>query len=334
MRAGRRRWLGILVLATLVLGGVASAEPYRAPRTAHGQPDLQGIWNNATLTPFERDPKFGDRLVLTPEEAAAVERAAADIVARTAAPTADAATADELPCGLNHESCAVNNSWEDSGGRLTRVGGQARSSMITSPADGRVPYTPMGRAQRVVVLGDDLPRDNPEDRTVMERCLMHPLQGGPPMLPAMYNNNLQIVQTADHVVILVEDVHDARIVRLGGVHGPPQIRQWMGDSIGHWDGETLVVETINQRAEQAAHGQGPQAKVTEWFTRIASDQILYRFAMEDPQAYTQPWRGEQVLQAGRGPIYEYGCHEGDRGMEGILGGARYEERAAAARTAR
>lgn len=330
------RWgrLWAVVLAAALLGGAAAAPSYRAPRTPYGQPDLQGVWNYATLTPFERDVKFGDRLILSLEEAAALERRAAETVAQAQAPTAASTTADEVPCGLNHESCAINNGWEDAGAHLMRLDGQARSSILTAPADGRVPYTVLGRAHRLTVLGDDLPRDNPEERTVMERCLMHPMQGGPPMLPAMYNNNLQIVQTRDHVVILVEDVHDARIVRLGGTHGPPQIRQWMGDSVGHWEGETLVVETTNQRAEQAVHGQGPAARVTEWFTRIGPSQILYRFAMEDPEAYTQPWRGEMVLEASKGPIYEYGCHEGDRGMEGILGGARYEERAAAAKTAR
>ncbi len=324
------RWAPIVALTTMtLLAGVAMAGPYHAPRTSQGQPDLQGLWTNATLTPLERDPKFGDRLVLTPQEAAAIEGRAAETVARADAPTAAGATADEVPCGLNHESCSINSAWEQTGTRVVRVGGEAHSSILTAPADGRVPYTAFGRAHRLAILGDDLPRNDPEERTAPERCLVFPVQSGPPMLPGMYNNNLQIVQTRDHVVLLSENIHDARIVRLGGVHIPAEVRQWMGDSIGHWEGETLVVETSNLRAEQAIQGQSPAARVTERFTRIGPAEIFYRFTVEDPVAYAAPWGGELVLGAIKGPIYEYGCHEGDRGMEGILGGARYEEREAA-----
>lgn len=321
-----------LALAALAASGALAAgrQPYAPPRTASGQPDLEGLWTTASLTPFERDPKFGERRALTPEEARAQEAAAARVVADASAPTGSDATAKDVPCSLTKESCDINAAWQDSSTRLLRVDGEARTSILIEPPDGRLPLTAVGKARRVVQFGDRLPRDNPEERTMAERCLMFPTQEGPPILPGMYNNYLQIVQAPGQVAIHTEQIHDVRIVRLGGRHPPASVRQWLGDSIGHWEGATLVVETTNMRPEQAAQGETEAARVVERFTRIAPDRILYRFTIEDPAAYSRPVAGEMVFERTKGPLFEYACHDGDRGMEGILGGARYEERTAAA----
>lgn len=320
-----------LAAAALAASGATAGgqRPYAAPRTASGQPDLEGLWTTATLTPFERDPKFGERRELTPEEARAQEAAASRVAADASAPTGADATAKDVPCGLTKESCEINAAWQDSATRLLRVNGEARTSILIEPPDGRLPLTAVGKARQIIQFGDRLPRNNPEERTMAERCLMFPTQEGPPILPGMYNNYLQIVQAPGHVAIHTEQIHDVRIVRLGGRHPPPSVRQWMGDSIGRWEGATLVVETTNMRAEQAAQGETEAALVTERFTRIGPDEILYRFTIEDPAAYARPVAGELMLKRTKGPLYEYACHDGDRGMEGILGGARYEERTAA-----
>jgi hypothetical protein len=198
-------------------GATAGAErPYAAPRTASGQPDLEGLWTPATLTPFERDPKFGERRGLTPEEARAEEAAASQMVADASAPTRADATAKDVPCGLTKESCDINAAWQDSATRLLRVNGEARTSILIEPPDGRLPLTAVGKAHRIIQFGERLPRDNPEERTMAERCLMFPTQEGPPILPGMYNNYLQIVQTPGHVAIHTEPA-DGRLNRpLGG----------------------------------------------------------------------------------------------------------------------
>jgi hypothetical protein len=173
--------------------------------------------------------------------------------------------------------------------------------------------------------------DGPEMRSLGERCLMSfGSSAGPPMIPLLYNNNYQIVQTKDAVVILVEMVHDARVVRLNAQHKPDSIRQWMGDSIGRWDGDTLVVETVNLRPEQRFNGATDKVKFTERFTRIAPDQISYQFTIEDAAVWDKPWGGEVAMNKSKDNLYEYACHEGNYALPGILAGAREEERAKAA----
>ena len=170
--------------------------------------------------------------------------------------------------------------------------------------------------------------DNPEGRSLGERCIMSfGSSAGPPMLPLLYNNTYQIFQTKDEVAILVEMVHDVRHIRLTDRHDPANVRKWMGDSIGHWEGDTLVVETTNMRAEQGFRGaNGLTQTVTERFTRVGPNQIVYRFTVNDPSTYTAPFTGEVALNATKGPIYEYACHEGNYAMPGILGGARELEK--------
>jgi hypothetical protein len=172
--------------------------------------------------------------------------------------------------------------------------------------------------------------DGPESRPLGERCIMSfSSSAGPPMLPLLYNNNYQIVQTKDSVSILVEMVHDTRVIRINGKPRPSNIRQWMGDSIGHYEGDTLVVETNNFYDQQTFMGASPSRKIIERFTRIAPNKILYRFTVEDPTTYAQPFTGELAFNTAQGNMYEYACHEGNYALPGVLAGARADERAAA-----
>lgn len=304
-------------------------EPIRSGqvlRTTDGVPDLQGLWTSATITGLERPAQF-DSLVIDEAEAAAWE----------AANTAVFEAIDEIPEGgleVGGDVGGYNAFWMDPGTRALRVRGEIRSSILVAPADGRLPFRLGARAK----LGDFLRRigtafDGPEQRPLGERCIVgFGSTGGPPMLPVLYNNNYQIVQSPGYVMILVEMNHDARIVRLDGEHPPENVRPWLGDSIGHWDGDTLVVETTNFNPGQSFRAaikhqfyMTMDAVVTERFTRVAEDEILYAFTVDDPGAYTEPWSGELTLRRTDGPIYEYACHEGNYAMRGILAGARVQE---------
>jgi hypothetical protein len=322
-----------LSLALSLLTGSALAGPpataYHAPRTAYGQPDLQGNWTTATITPLTRDPKYGTRNVLTKQEADALEQATREQVARADAPTPPEATVKDLknadcgPDGISGFNCGYNQGWKDPGTTLIDINGEKRASIITSPANGQFPARVAGAAPR-----DRGGRtDNPEGFSLGERCLLSfGSSAGPPMLPLMYNNTYQIVQSKDEVAIDVEMVHDVRHVRLNAQHLPASMKLWMGDSIGHWDGDTLVVETTNMRPEQGLRGASPNQKVTERFTRIGPNKIAYRFTIEDPGVYAEPVSGEVAMNTTKGQVYEYACHEGNYALTGMLAGARAEEK--------
>jgi hypothetical protein len=309
--------------------------PYKTPRNSFGDPDLQGIWTNATITPFERPAKYGDSLVLSAEEAAAMEKDNATLNAEANAPTDPNKKVTDLPynCGRGFTGvdCGYNNFWVDPGTQVMRINGEPRSSMIVDPPNGRMPpLTPEAQkrlaARFAAFRGGRRNFDNPEVLSLGERCILSfGSSAGPPMIPLLYNNNYSIVQTKDAVAIEVEMVHDVRVVRMNGVHPPSDVRLWMGDSIGHWEGDTLVVETTNLRKEQGFRGASENLKVTERFTRVSPTQILYRFTIDDPTTFTQPWSGEVAMNATKGPLYEYACHEGNHAMEGILRGARFQE---------
>jgi hypothetical protein len=321
----------------------APATKWRAPRTADGHPDLQGNWTNATITPFERPEKYGERLVLSAQEADELEHAEAKFNATADAPTDPKTKVEDLPAscgrGFSGANCGYNNFWVDPGTKLISVNGERRSSMLVDPANGRMPaLTEAGKqrlAQRMAGrrAGDGGgAADGPEMRSLGERCILSfGSSAGPPMIPLLYNNNYQIVQGKDSVLILVEMVHDARVVRLNSKHRPSSIRTWMGDSIGWWEGETLVVETTNFRPDQSFRASTQNLKVTERLTRIDPNQILYRFTVEDPDTFTQPFSGEVAMNATRDNIYEYACHEGNYALPGILAGARAQEQEAAAK---
>ena len=313
----------------------AIAKGYKAPRNHWGQPDLTGNWTNATITPFERDAKLGDRLVLSEDEARALEGVNAKLNEDGAKPTDPKLKVTDLPyeCGRGFKGvdCGYNNFWVDPGTKVIRLNGEPRSSVIVEPKNGRMPaMTAAGAARVQARLGNARVGnfDGPERRPLGERCIMSfGSSAGPPMLPSLYNNNYSIIQNGDEVMIQVEMVHDSRIIRLNARHDPSGLRKWMGDSVGRWEGDTLVVETINLRAEQGLRGAGGETlKVTERFTRISPQQILYQFELDDPATYTAPVKGEVALNATKGPIYEYACHEGNYALPGILAGAREEEK--------
>jgi hypothetical protein len=313
-----------------------SASAYKAPRTVHGQPDLQGMWTNATLTPVERPKTLGNKLVLSEPEAAHMEKRMQDFAAESDKPSD---LSQELPKG---NVGGYNVFWFDPANKVANVKGERRSSLIVFPEDGQVPALSAPGQQRLAARSARAAQgafDGPEQRALGERCILgFGTNSGPPMLPVMYNSNYQIVQSSDTVLIHVEMVHDARIVRLGGKHPPEQIRKWMGDSIGHWEGDTLVVETTNFNLAQPIQiGQGasyrsvpvsPKLKVIERFTRAEAQTIHYEFTVEDPDTFSTPWRGEIPFHFTAQPIYEYACHEGNYALPGILAGAREEEKAA------
>ena len=281
-----------------------------APRAADGHPDLTGIWSTATRTPFERPDIFAGRPAISDEEARKWE-------SRENQRWEEGSKIDGgRPVSI--EGGAYNVLFYDNGRELTRVDGQKRTSMVVDPPDGHVPpMLPEARdrvaRRRTIVPGDykSLPNDT--------RCLVGNTPSVP-VVPAAYNNNVEIVQTADSILIEVEMVHDARIIHMTAQHQPPTVRQWFGDSIGHWEGDTLVVETTNFNDETHYRGSTMNLKVTERFRRVSDKAIEYRATIEDPATWTKPWSLELAFSSIPGPLYEYACHEGNYAMEGILGG--------------
>jgi hypothetical protein len=307
-------------LAPSSMAGQASpaAGKSRTPlRTVDGQPDLQGIWTNATVTPLERPAEHAGKEFLTETEAAEYEKQARQ---RNNADRRDGNAEADLAVGYN-------DVWWDRG---TRVVSTRRTSIIVDPPDGRIPpLTP--EAQRKAAARAEArrvhPADGPEDRSLADRCIVRG-NTGPPMLPAGYNNNYQILQTPDHVAILLEMIHDVRLIPLDArPHLPQTVRQWMGDSLGRWEGQTLVVDTTNFTDKTNFRGSGEGLRVTERFTRVDEGTLLYQFTVDDPQSFTRPWSGEIPMKKVEGPIFEYACHEGNRSMENILSAARAEEKA-------
>ena len=323
--------LGITIAAFGLVSAVAAQAPAGAsgewvvPRTPDGRPDLQGNWSSATLTPLQRPRDQGP--VLTWEEVEVREGRAArffEVVSRPSDPDREAPRA-----GGNVG--AYNGIYIDRGDRVAIVNGEPRSSLITHPADGRVPdRTPEGerrRAESEEFRDQFGTYDHPEVRPLAERCLVSfGSNAGPPMLPnSFYNNNYTIVQTADHVLIMSELVHDARIIRIGsGPRLPAHIRPWLGDSWGHWEGDVLVVETTNVHPLQRYSSEN--MKVIERFSRVDEETILYQFTIDDPATYVEAWGGDVPMKALHDRLYEYACHEGNYALSNILSGARYQER--------
>lgn len=313
--------IGIIVL------GLLSVKSYGADwelsRTAQGDPDLQGIWTSATVTGLERPDQF-ENLLITEEQARKWERQKAGMYE----------SIDELPDGAQagENVGGYNTFWMDPGTRVMRVKGESRSSILTSPQDGKLPFRIGARIKLYQFFTGGA--DGPEQRPLGERCIVgFGSTGGPPMLPVLYNNNYQIVQSPGHVMILVEMNHDARIIRMDAEHLPKNMRPWLGDSIGRWEGDTLVVETTNFNPGQSFRAAirhqfylSANAVVTERFTRVGPKEINYQFSVDDPGAYTESWKGEITLLSSLGPIYEYACHEGNYSLPNILRGARLEEK--------
>jgi hypothetical protein len=304
-----------LVLTACIAMAVSAQ---KLPRTADGQPDLQGIWSNATITPLERPSDLAGKPTFTAEEAAAYEKQVVErnnVDHRTGNAEADVAT-------------AYNQFWYDRG---TKAVGTRRTSLIVDPMDGKIPQlTPEAqkRVQETRAWMQEHATDGPEGRTLGERCIQW-ATAGPPMLPGPYNNNFQILQTRDQVVILNEMIHNARIIPLdGSPHVASNIRQWMGDSRGHWDGNTLVVDTTNFSDQYSFRGSDRNMHLTERLTRTSPDTLLYEFTVDDPTAFSKPWTAEIAVTRTKGSIFEYACHEGNYAMTDILAGARASEKKA------
>jgi hypothetical protein len=323
-----------------------AAAAYKAPRNALGQPDLSGYWSNATLTPMTRRPQFKDQLNYTPEQVKEMESSAAAEVEEGNEDTDPNAPAEapKTPPGANvrPEFAAAggdvggyNRGWLDPGSHVMRVGGEPRTSLITTP-NGQPPARKAGAPPAPRFGGGMGAFDSYETRSLGERCIMSfGRNAGPPMFPnGFYNNNYQIVQTKDSVLIEVEMIHDLRVVRLNSKHRTDGVRTYMGDSIGWWEGDTLVVETTNVPQNQQFMGAWKDLKVTEKFTRVGKHRLHYQFTVDDPTVWEKPWGGEYEFSPMDGVIYEYACHEGNYALPGILAGARAEEAQKAADAAK
>ena len=340
--------LGLLAGALMFAATQASAQaapavkaaPYKVPHHDDGTPDLEGSWSNATLTPLQRAASFGERGVLTPAEIAKIEGDEASARAegnRSIDPNAKRIEGPnyKLP-GI--DGAAYDLAFIDPGSSVMRVAGQARTSLLNT-ASGRAPTARAGaklampRASENIFQSLPGKNDNPEGRSLGERCIIgFGRTAGPPMLPGLYNNTYQIVQGRDGVAIEVEMVHDVRNVRFKGAHPPSNIRPWMGDSLGHYEGDTLVVETTNLPRAQAFMGAWENLKVVERFTRVGAHHMLYQFKVEDPTVWDTAWGGEYEFSTAAGQVYEYACHEGNYGLMNIMAGARADDALAAAAT--
>ena len=311
-------------LSVSVTGVQAQDGDYVVPRTEYGQPDLSGVWNFSSFVPMQRPRQFADKEFLTPEDIAAI--------------------ANQTEAGLealnNIGVGGYNTFWVENAGR----GDNTRTSLITYPENGRVPETVEGVPVQIGGLGPDEPgmrpvrmtvggiaKDGPEDRGLSERCIVG-FNSGPPFTPNLYNNNVQLVQSKDHVVIMTEMIHDARIVPLDGRdHIDDSIRQWSGDSRGYWDGDTLVVETRNFNdltQSFSVFGSSLDKMLTEKFTRVDEFTVDYEFTVEDPSTFKDKITVLMPMAKVDGLMYEYACHEGNYGMVYILRGERMEEQRA------
>jgi len=349
--------LGLVSPTALPVAGQVTSIAAKSdlPRTPDGHPDLQGTYDLATMTPLERWP--GDPPFLTKEKAVALERAEAERRAKSAggdeplppdrpAPPAGGDTSEAksffevLEKRGGGAVGGYNRFWLNQGSAYTEVGGQIRTSIIVDPPDGHVPpYNESARKRLAAARAtptstaherQDGPAappgafDNPEQRPLSERCLLgFGSTSGPPALPDYFYNDLhQIVQTPDSIMILTEMVHDARIVRMNTPHLPKNIRRWMGDSVGHWEGDTLVIDTANFNDKTRFRGSTENLHVIERLTRIDDKTLLYSFTVEDQDTWDRPWTGEYIWPATNKPIYEYACHEGNYALASVLRGAR------------
>ena len=346
---------GVVAIAPVNVAGQAGAPAKKAaaaggiPRMPDGKPDLQGTYDIGTLTPLQR--KAGTPLVMTATKRRSSNSRSptrsdnlnAPIDANRAAPPSGG---DGSP-GPYGNVGGYNNFWLDPGTRYTTVDGQKRASLLIDPPDGRLPPLTAEAQQRPTRGGynsrptsDQAAREDdpgfegpdayndPEMRPLAERCLLgFSSTSGPPMLPTYFYNNLhQIVQTPDRVMILTEMVHDARIVRIGGTHLPKTIKKWLGDSIGHWEGDTLVVDTTNFTDNTRFMGSTENLRVVERFTRLDAKTLRYQFTVEDPKTWTRPWTAEYTWPITNELMYQYACHEGNYAMGNILRGARLKEK--------
>ncbi len=346
---------GALVLAVIValvtpMTALAEEGSSKIPRRPDGKPDLSGTYDIATLTPLSRPARLGDKLTLTDEEAAQLAEYWKNNLGKDFEPSDPNRIAppkggvDFFAKEFNGAAGGVggyNAFFIDLGTGAFKIDGQWRTSIITDPPNGQMPPlapSAMARSRDLAEFArpnsgeawwvglESGPYDDPEMRPLGERCLLgFGSTSGPPMLPVMYNNMKRIVQTDDHVMIQVEMNHDARVVRLNAKHDPPAIRKWMGDSIGRWEGDTLVVDTTNFREQSGLMMASEDLHVVERFSRVDAETLLYEFTIEDPSTWSKPWSGAYTWPASDERVFEYACHEGNYSLGGILRGARLLE---------
>ena len=339
--------MSVLLAVTLGVGGILaqtasgqSSAPAAAkdapaarkstpPRTSWGKPDLEGTWDFRTVTPMERPAEFAGKATLTEKEAA--EYARRTVEERNADNRHDTTPRRTVNGTAETEDVALayNDFWWDRG---TKVVGTRRTSLIVDPPDGRIPpLTP--EAQKRLAAEDALRErtaTGPEDRSTAERCIMG-FNSGPPMAPGGYNQNVQIIEHPNYVVLLNEMIHNARIIPLDG-RPRVNVPQWVGESRGHWDADTLVIETTNFSQNTSLRGSSPKLHLVERLRRVDADTLLYEFTVDDPTTWTKPWTAQVPMVKADGLIYEYACHEGNYGMFGILSGARAIDKKAAAKS--
>lgn len=337
-RAGLAAGAALMFAIPAVAQQPVAYDGYVAPRIHGDKPDLGGAWSNVSLTRLTRSSEYDGRLVMTQQEVAELEGdAVATLVERNAPTNPNAGAEEEIPercSGPGGRDCGYDAGWKDETTKVMRVGGEPRTSFLIYPEDGRLPdrVANEGGGRRGPGGPGGSRTDNPESMGLGDRCLISfGNNAGPPMLPnGYYNNNIKIVQGDDAVAILVEMIHDVRIVRLNAEHRTDGVDPFFGDSIGWYEGDTLVVETTGFEPRTSVQGaNSAQTRVTERFTRVADDRLHYAFTVEDPTVWVEPWTGEYEFQGGMGEVYEYACHEGNYGLENMLGGARFDEQEAA-----
>jgi len=321
------------VSVTVVVGllvVVPAAAQTSAPRTAWGQPDLQGVWDFRTITPLQRPEDLADREFLTTEEAASLDQAAVDrdisLWERAARRTELGGNVDR---GADGAPGSYNNFWLDRG---LKTVGTRRTSLIVYPPNGRMPALTSSGRRRADERADhrrEHPADSWVDRSAYDRCIQG-FNAGPPMMPGAYNNNMQLFQTPNHVALMTEMVNTVRIVPLDGASRLTQdVRQWSGASRGYWEGETLVIETRNFDDKRGWRGTTESMRLVERLTRVDADTLLYEFTVTDPETWASSWTASVPMLLNPEPMFEYACHEGNYSMPGILAGMRADEQAAA-----
>jgi hypothetical protein len=331
MRDRRTLVIGTTAALSVVLlvsgAGVARAadgadppgKAYVQPKTPDGQPDIQGVWTFATLTPLERPDSMKDREFMTREEAEAIERRNAE--------TSNVDQRESIRGTERDVGQAYNQFWWDRGTKIVET---LRTSLIIDPPDGKIPpLTPEAQKRAANTFGGFGGRsaDSYTDRSLWERCITH---SGLPRLATGYNNNLKIVQAPGYVVITYEMIHEARVIPLdGSPHAPSNLRQYLGDSRGHWEGNTLVVDVTNFTDKTNFRGSTDKLHLTERFTRQSDGTLNYQFTVDDPTTFTKPWTAVIPMPKVNGEVYEYACHEGNYGIAGQLAGARADEQKAA-----
>lgn len=300
------------------------AQVYEPPRTVDGKPDLQGTWTNASITTLERNARYESSTLSDDEIARQTEEHPQNV--RLA--TDDNMVAGELPDGTDlGRGRGYNAFWIDPGTKFGIIDGEHRTSWIVDPADGRIPFNEAGLARKAALRAKNSSFDGPETRPLAERCISTGLRTGPPMINGLYNNNYEFIQTKDYIVLRTEMISHARIIPIDSEHKMDALAPMFGESVAHWEGDTLVVETTNfsPMQEEAAISLTSKGKVVERLTRVSDEQIIYEFTVDDPAYYSQPWHGEVSFLSTPSKVYEFACHEGNYAMSGILAGARRAE---------